>query len=181
MKVDDLIEALGLEPLPVEGGLYRQTYVSDEHQPAGALPERYREDKPFSTLIYYLLTDDSDSFSALHRLPTDEVYHFYLGDPVELLQLFPDGRSERVILGHGVTHGERVQHVAPRGVWQGSRLIRGGRFALMGTSMAPGFTQSDYEGGERDALIARYPDEEALITSLTRPGAELRMGGSEAG
>lgn len=175
MKVDELVAALGLTPLPVEGGLYRQTYVADESLPATALPERYPDDKPFSTLIYYLLTDEPDSFSALHRLPTDEIYHFYLGDAVEMLELHPDGRSERVVLGHDVLGGERVQHVARRGVWQGSRLIAGGRFALLGTTMAPGFTDGDYEGGERDALIERYPGEADLIRGLTRLGSALRM------
>ncbi len=137
MKTAELIEALKLTPLPVEGGHYRQTFVADERLPAGPLPERYRHAKPLSTAIYYLLTDEPDSFSALHRLPTDEIYHFYLGDPVELLQLYPDGTSERVVLGRDVLNGERVQHVAPRGAWQGSRLIAGGSFALMGTTMAP--------------------------------------------
>ena len=170
-----LIEALGLEPLPVEGGLFRQTYASDETIPADALPGRYPAARPFSTAIFYLLTAEPDSFSALHRLPTDEVYHFYLGDPVEMLELFPGGRSERVILGRDGLAGQRVQHAVPRGVWQGSRLAAGGSFALMGTTMAPGFTPGDYAGGDRDALLARYPDEAELIRALTRPGEGLRM------
>jgi predicted cupin superfamily sugar epimerase len=96
---EKLIEHLGLERLPVEGGYFRQTYCAEEAIPRHALPDRYPTDKPFSTAIYYLLTSDPDSFSALHKLPTEEVYHFYLGDPVELLLLYPDGGSERVILG----------------------------------------------------------------------------------
>lgn len=175
MKVHELIEALRLKPLPVEGGFYCQTYVSEETLPATSLPARYRVDKPVATHIYYLLTDEPDSFSALHRLPTDEIFHFYLGDPVEMLHLHPDGRSERVILGPDVLGGQRVQHAAPRGVWQGSRLIEGGRYALMGTSMAPGFTATDYEGGDRDELVSRYPAEADLIRALTRAGGLLRM------
>ena len=100
-----LIELLRLEPLPIEGGHFRQTWRS----PAG-------------TAIYYLLTDDPDSFSALHRLPTDEVYHFYLGDPVEMLMLHEAGRVEHVTLGQDILGGQRVQHVVPHGVWQASRL-----------------------------------------------------------
>ncbi len=175
MNVPELIERLNLEPLDVEGGLYRQTFVADESLAAAVLPERYRDDKPLSTLIYYLITDEPDSFSALHRLPTDEVYHFYLGDPVELLQLHPDGAVEQVVLGSDVLGGQQVQHVAPRGIWQGSRVLEGGRFALMGTTMAPGFTESDYEGGERDELIARYPDAAEAIRRLTRPGGLRHM------
>ncbi len=95
----EIADALGLAPLPEEGGLYRQTYVADETIAAAALPPHYGRDKAFSTAIYYLLTGEPDSFSALHRLPTDEVYHFYLGDPVELLELHPDGTRRRVLLG----------------------------------------------------------------------------------
>lgn len=175
LTAEKLIERLGLERLPVEGGYFRQTYLAEETIPRDALPKRYPADKPFSTAIYYLLTSDLDSFSALHKLPTEEIYHFYLGDPVELLLLFPDGRSERVILGPDVLNGQQVQYVAPREVWQGSRLVPGGRFALLGTTMAPGFTESDYQGGDRDELQRRYPEKADLIEKLTRPGAALRM------
>ncbi len=175
MDVTELVAALKLKPLPVEGGLFRQSYVAGETIAAAALPSRYDADKPLSTAIYYLLTDDPDSFSALHKLPTDELYHFYLGDPVEQLLLHPGGGSERVVLGHDVLGGQRLQHLAPRGSWQGSRLLAGGRFAVMGTTMAPGFTASDYLGGDRQQLIGRYPGDAELIRALTRPGAPVRM------
>ena len=163
-----LIEILNLEPLPVEGGLFFQTYLSPETIGREALPARYTVDKPFATAIFYMLTAAADSFSALHKLPTDEIYHFYLGDPVELLQLHPDGRSERIILGQDLLAGQKVQHVVPRGVWQGSHLLPGGQFALLGTTMAPGYTEEDYTGGDRQELIAAYPDQQALIEQLTR-------------
>jgi uncharacterized protein len=165
---ETLIEQLGLQPLPVEGGYFRQTYVSDEAIAAGALPPRYGRDKALSTAIYYLLTSEEDSFSALHRLPTEEVYHFYLGDPVEMLLLDPDAGAERVVLGPDLLGGQRVQHVVPRGVWQGSRLREGGRFALLGTTMAPGFDPLDYVHGDRGELVARYPEEADRIRRLTR-------------
>jgi len=168
LTAQQLIELLELEPLPVEGGMFRQTYCSEERIPLSALPGRYRAGKPFATAIYYLLTSDADSFSALHRLPTDEVYHFYLGDPVEMLLLFPDGGGRRVVLGQEILQGQQVQFVVPRGVWQGSRLIAGGRFALLGTTMAPGFDPTDYEGGQREELLARYPEQPELIRALTR-------------
>jgi predicted cupin superfamily sugar epimerase len=168
MKPKELVEHLGLVPLPGEGGLFRQTYLAGYTVPQACLPGRYSSDKPLATAIYYLLTSEPDSFSALHRLPTDEVYHFYLGDPVEMLMLFPDGRSKRVILGQNILDGQKVQHVVPKDVWQGSRVIAGGRFALMGTTMAPGFTKSDYEGGRAAELCARYPEQAGLIRRLTR-------------
>ena len=168
LTAERLIELLGLAPLPVEGGHFRQTYVSDEAVAASALPARYGRDKALGTAIYYLLTNEPDSFSALHRLPTEEIYHFYLGDPVEMLLLRPDGRGETVVLGRELLAGQRVQSVVPRGVWQGSRLRAGGRFALLGTTMAPGFDVADYEGGRRDELIRLYPAEAERIRRLTR-------------
>ena len=165
---EQLIQLFNLKPLPIEGGLFFQTYLSPETITKDQLPERYPFDKPFGTAIVYLLTDDPDSFSALHKLPTDEIYHFYLGDPVEMLQLHSDGSSERIILGQDLLGGQKVQHVVPRDVWQGFHLLPGGQFALLGTTMAPGYTGEDYIGGDPDELIAAYPGREALIEQLTR-------------
>jgi predicted cupin superfamily sugar epimerase len=168
MNPKEVIECLELVPLPVEGGLFRQTYLADDRVSQAHLPSRYKSDKPFATAIYYFLTAEPDSFSALHRLPTDEVYHFYLGDPVETLLLFPDGHTERVILGQDILAGQKVQHVVPKDVWQGSRVIAGGSFALLGTTMAPGYTELDYEGGHADELCAQYPEQVELVRQLTR-------------
>ena len=147
----ELIARLDLAPLPGEGGWFRETWRTE----AGSA-------------ILYLLSGDADSFSALHRLPTDEIFHFYLGDPVEMLELHPGGRSEVVILGTDLTAGQRVQHTVPAGVWQGSRLAAGGDWALMGTTMAPPFRFPDYEPGGRDALVAGWPDAAGRIRLLTR-------------
>jgi len=147
----------------MEGGLYRRTYRSDEIIPKSALPERYSTSKRFGTAIYYLLTPDTRS--ALHRLPTDEIYHFYLGDPVEMLQLHPDGTSEIIILGPEIGKGQKVQVVVPKGTWQGSILMEGGRFALMGTTMSPGFDFSDYEPGDI-SLAEKYPSRKEMIKRL---------------
>jgi len=168
LRVEQIIRQLGLEPLPGEGGMFRQSYIADEGIPHAALPARYPADKPMCTAIYYLLTDAAESFSALHRLPTDEIFHFYAGDPVEMLLLHPDGRGQRVRLGRDFMNGEHVQFVVRRDVWQGSRLAGGGRWALLGTTMAPGYTGSDYTAGVRAELLARYPDFASSIRRLTR-------------
>lgn len=175
VTADWLVEHLGLEPLPGEGGYYRETYRGAEGIPQEGLPARYAGPRAFGTAILYLLTDAPDSFSALHRLPTDEVYHFYLGDPVEMLLLCPDGGSERVLLGPDLSGGQCVQFVVPAGAWQGSRVLPGGRYALLGTTMAPGFEFADYMGGVRGELLARYPDQAGLIRQLTR----TRVGGAD--
>jgi predicted cupin superfamily sugar epimerase len=165
---EQIIETLVLEPLPIEGGLFRQTYNSSENIKKEHLPGRYNADKPFGTAIYYLLTSDPNSFSALHKLPTDEIWHFYLGDPVELFELHQDGSSQHLLLGQDIVNGQLVQHVVPAGIWQGSRVRRGGEFALLGTTMAPGYSPEDYVGGERNELIEKYPEEKDLIKQLTR-------------
>lgn len=157
LTAEQLIAALDLKPLLREGGYYRETYRS-------SLRFAERGGKPAGTAIYYLLTPDT--CSLLHRLPTDEVYHFYLGDPVEMLLL--DGAAGRVItLGSDVLNGQLPQVVVPAGTWQGSCLRDGGRFALMGTTMAPGFDFTDWQGGERAELIASYPTFAERITRLT--------------
>jgi predicted cupin superfamily sugar epimerase len=142
-------EYLKLQPLKMEGGYFAESYRS-----------------PYSSAIYYMLTPDT--FSAMHRLKGDEVYHFYLGDPVEMLMLKADGAAEALLLGPNLAGGMRVQHTVAGGIWQGSRLAPGGKFALMGTTMAPGFSPQEYEPGKRDTLSAQYPAYAPLIAFLTR-------------
>jgi len=160
-RAEDLIAALRLQPLPLEGGYYRETYRS----PA-ALPGRLSTDKSAATAIYYLLTPDT--FSALHRLPGDGIFHFYAGSAIEMLLLLPDGAGRVIELGSDVLAGQHPQVVVPAGAWQGSRLKSGGDFALLGTTMAPGFDFADYEPGNRDRLTAQYPAFSDLIQRLTR-------------
>jgi hypothetical protein len=166
LDADQLIEMLGLEPLPREGGYFRQTFHSGEVLPVEVLPDGYRRPRSLVTAIFYLLTPDT--FSALHALPTDEIYHFYLGDTVEMLLLHPEGRSEWIHLGQDLAGGERIQWVVPREVWQGSRLVSGGRWALLGTTMAPGWDEEDYRPGDREELVRRYPERAPAILELTR-------------
>ena len=166
LSVENLKALLRLKPLPVEGGYYAESYRTAESIPGGGLPGRYEGARSFGTGIYYLLTPDT--CSVLHRLKSDEIYHFYLGDPVELLQLGPDGSGTVVTLGPNLEQGMKVQHVVPHGLWQGSRLREGGRWALLGTTMAPGFDFSDFEAGGREPLLRAYPQFEDLILALTK-------------
>ena len=168
ITAEELIRVLNLDVLPVEGGHFRQTYKADETVAVDGPRLESPLLKPRSTAILYLLSADPDSFSALHRLPTDEIYHFYLGDPVELLLLRGDGGSDVVTLGHDLLNGQQVQFAVPAGVWQGARVMPGGRFALLGTTMAPGFIEEDYMPGDRDTLLKRFPDRAELIRLLTR-------------
>lgn len=165
MDADVIIQTLGLKPLPMEGGYFFETYRCEEVIPASTLDGRYGQDKAISTAIYYLLTNNS--VSLLHRIISDEVFHFYAGYPVEMLQLMPDGSCEIIILGSDIEAGQRPQVIVPRGVWQGCRLRSGGDWALMGTTVAPAFDFEDYEPGNREDLIRLYPDCAELIRTLT--------------
>ncbi|KPV49519.1 hypothetical protein SE17_32160 [Kouleothrix aurantiaca] len=163
---DELIALLDLQPLPIEGGFIRRTYTAADRVSAEALPRRYGSPRDFCGAIYYLL--GPGDFSALHRLRTDEIYHFYLGDPVELLMLHPDGSHSVHTLGPDLRAGQAVQLVVPRDVWQGSHLVAGGGCALLGTTMAPAYEQEDFEIGTRDALVSAYPACAERISALTR-------------
>ncbi len=160
LSLDQVKTLLHLEPHPKEGGFFAETYrcateVTTENG-----------QRSLHTAIYYLLTPES--FSEMHRLPGDEMFHFYLGDPVETLQLHLDGTSDIITLGQDIVHGMKLQHVVLGGVWQGSRLKPGGRYALLGTTMSPGFAYEDYDSGEADALIRKWPERSAMIRELSR-------------
>jgi uncharacterized protein len=157
---EEVIRLLDLKPLTIEGGFFHETYRSAQ---AITLP-LYRGQRSLATAIYYLLT--ADTFSRMHRVPGDEMFHFYLGDPVKMLQLKPDGSGEVVIMGHDIASGMKVQHVVPGGWWQGARLRPGGQFALMGTTMGPGFEYEDYTSGKRGELMRDYRGHSDLISAL---------------
>ena len=164
MDAQRLIELLNLAAHPAEGGFFRETYRSSAtFEPGG----RFLGARSCGTAIYYLLT--RDTFSAMHRLAGDEVFHFYVGDPVEMLMLHPGGEGEIVVLGPDLERGMRLQHAVPGGTWQGSRLIAGGEWALLGTTLAPGFDYEDYVGGGAD-LIHAYPSHRAMIGELLGGG-----------
>ena len=144
---EEIIRTLGLEPLPHEGGMYVQT-LADEH----------------STAIYYLL--EPPAFSALHRLASTEVFHFYAGAPAHMLLLHADGSVEEPVLGLDLDAGERPQVVVPAGTWQGTSS--GGEWTLLGTTMAPGFSWDGFELGEGAVLAERWPAVAARIAELVQ-------------
>lgn|SRR5512133_2367626 len=165
LSADDIKKQLGLVAHP-EGGFYVQTYKSQDRLPKDSVDKRYAGARAAGTAIYYLL--EPGTFSEMHRLKSDEIFHFYLGDPVEMLQLWPDGSSRRVVLGSDLKGGQNLQVVVPKDVWQGSHLVEGGRLALLGCTVAPGFEFEDYASGSRESLIRQYPREQELIAKLTR-------------
>jgi predicted cupin superfamily sugar epimerase len=167
-SAEQIIEILGLQPHPIEGGYFRETYRSAGSILGDSLPLGYPKDgrRSHGTAIYYLLTPET--FSEMHRLPTEEVFHLYLGGPLRMLQLFEDGSSRQVLLGHDLLAGQAPQLIVPPGVWQGSFVEPGAPYALVGATVAPGFDYADYEQGHFADLAARYPDQVALLRRLTR-------------
>ena len=166
LNAEKIRELLRLRPHPIEGGYFVETYRSELKIAQSILGRAYSGERLAGTAIFYLLTPDT--FSAMHQLPGDELFHFYLGDPVEMLQLRPDRIVDVIVLGQDIGAGMRLQHNVPGGVWQGSRLVAGGEFALLGTTMSPGFDYADYVTGDRNTLIAAYPQHADGITALTR-------------
>lgn len=166
MTADEVIRYLQLQPHPAEGGFFRETYRSRWSVSSEYLPEGFHGSRSIGTAIYYMITPEA--FSVLHRLPGSEVFHFYLGDPVVMLQLLADGASRTVTLGTDLANGQQPQVVVRGQVWQGSRLAPGGKWALLGTTMSPGFDFNDYEHGDREGLIAQYPSAAERIREYTR-------------
>jgi len=167
MTAEDVKKLLGLRPHPREGGWYVRTYEAPEFVGAETfVAGRYSGARRTGTAIYYLL--EPETFSEMHRLKSDEVFHFYAGDAVEMLQLREGGVGATIVIGNDLLQGQRPQLVVERGVWQGSRLLEGGRWALLGCTVSPGFEFEDYESGGRELLCEGWPEFAAEITSLTR-------------
>ncbi|MBW7997243.1 MAG: cupin domain-containing protein [Candidatus Glassbacteria bacterium] len=162
---EEVIELLGLVPLEIEGGWYREVWRSRHVAGAETLGKPFSSVRSLATSIYYLLTPET--VSAIHRLSSDEIFHFYFGDPVRMLQLYPDNKAKIMDLGTDLAAGQRPQVVVPGGTWQGCLLIDGGRFALMGTTVSPGFEFEDFVRGSRGHLLASYPEHAGLIERLT--------------
>jgi len=164
-EVKALIEHYRLQPLPVEGTLFVSAYRS---------AQEYENGKPVGTAIIAMYCDDPYSVSLFHKLKYDEVWHFYGGDPLRLILLYPDGSSRDVIMGSDPLKGGLVQFVIPAGVWQAGHIVSGGRYSLFGCTVAPGFTGDIFEGGRRQQLLVLYPDRAEDINKLSVSG-ETKM------
>jgi predicted cupin superfamily sugar epimerase len=163
------IDRLGLSRHP-EGGWFRETYRSSETIPRAWLPARFPGARSISTAILFLL--ESGDISALHRLKSDEVWHFHDGLPVRVHVITPEGEYREILLGRDPEAGEQFQAVVEAGCWFGSEPAGNGGFSLVGCTVAPGFDFSDFEMAARAGLTALFPRHEALIRRLTRGEGE---------
>jgi predicted cupin superfamily sugar epimerase len=149
MKPEQVIERLKLQPLPVEGGYFRELYRSEN-----------------CSTIFYMITQTN--FSALHKLISDEIYHFYLGDPVQLETISPEGEHQTILLGNDIAYNHQLIHVVPRDHWQGSRLAPNGSFALLGCTVNPAFRFEDCQHATGSELLNLFPQHADVIERLTR-------------
>jgi uncharacterized protein len=163
-----LIKHFNMARIPQEGPWFVLTYNSSDVLVRKALPERYDGARAAGSAIIALVT--RTDFSAMHRLKTDEMWHYYGGDPLEMLVLHPNGNTETVVLGPDVLAGQKLQYVVPRGSWQGARPQGNGpdSYSLFGDTLAPAFEYGDFEMGYRDELQKGYPRQATLIEQLTR-------------
>jgi uncharacterized protein len=154
----NVINKFNLEPLPFEGGYFIETFRSEKPYLSRSL----------CTCIIYLIT--SECFSKLHRLPGEEIFHFYFGDPVTMLNIGENGKTEIITLGNDFEKGEVPQHIVAGNCWQGAFLSDGGNpvFALLGTTMSPGFDINDYEiaAGHENVLLKNHPEFSEVIKKL---------------
>lgn len=157
--INQLIELLDLKPLPNEGGFFKETYRLA--QPQASL----KKDKELATAIFYLVT--KTSFSHLHRVRWDEVYHFYLGHACELITITEEGEFTLHVMGNGILSGQSPQLVVKAGTWQGTRLKGDGEFALLGCTVSPAFDFEDYEHGDRHLLLGKFPQHREYILKYT--------------
>lgn len=172
-----IIDHYHMQNIPHEGPWFLQTFKSDDVI-EGALAERYPGKRWAYTAIYAVFT--RSDFSAMHKLATDELWHFYGGSPAQILMLYPDGRGEVKIWGSDVLKGEEPQIMVPRGTWMGARPIGDPKsaYSFGANTLSPGFEYADYEPGYRDELVKLYPKFAAQITELTRDESASRPTGS---
>jgi uncharacterized protein len=163
--IDELVRRLDLVRHP-EGGWYRETYRSGELVAANALPERFGGLRSFCTSIYFLL--EKGDFSALHRIKSDEIWHFHTGTALTVHALTSQGEHVELKLGSNPAAGESFQIVVASGCWFGAEVTGPGEYSLVGCTVSPGFDFSDFQLGNRSDLYQEYPRHREIIDRLTR-------------
>ena len=163
---EEIKAMLGLEPHPT-CGFVAETYRSPLKIPVGSLPHAYQSERPYGSALYFLVTPEAQI--VMHRIRSDQLYHHYLGDPLEVLMLFPDGPGGVAAVGSDLAAGERPQLFIPGGTFHTSRLKSGAAgWALLASTEWPGVEPPDVEHGDIEALVQAYPDLREEIHSFTR-------------
>lgn len=164
-SADYWIDKLALEKHP-EGGWFKEVYRADESVKKEHLHLRYSGDRQHSTSIYFLLT--SDTFSAFHRIKSDELWHFYTGSAVTIHMIDEAGKYSKITLGGDADAGEVFQCFIPKHVWFGANVVDTESYSLVGCTVSPGFHFDDFKLGKRDELVRQFPQHKEMIERLTR-------------
>jgi predicted cupin superfamily sugar epimerase len=159
-----VVELLGLNAHST-CGFARETYRSGLQVPAGALPPAYGGSRSLGGVLYFLVTPQAAV--RLHRIRSDQMYHHYLGEPLEVLLLYPDGGSEVRLVGPDLAAGMRPQLLIPGGTFHAGRVPAGSSYALLGTSVWARAEPPDVEAGNVEELMASYPSARAQIAAFT--------------
>ena len=165
LTIEQLVEFYQLQPHP-EGGFFKETYRSTEKISLQGLPVRFDGDRSFSTAIYFLLP--AGHFSAFHKIKSDEVWHFYAGEPLHIYVINEDGSMTTIKLGANIFNGETMQAVVNAGCWFASRPVKNTGYCFVGCTVSPGFDFADFELAKAEELAAQYPSHEDFINSLCR-------------
>jgi len=164
-EAEQYIQFYNMQQHP-EGGWYKETYKSTENIPQEFLPERFMGSRSFSTAIYFLL--EQGNFSAFHRIQSDECWHFYAGDPLQVFVFLPNGNLQIIELGNDIARGQVFQYVVTAGCWFASRPAADSKFCFVGCTVSPGFDFADFELAGFTELSMLYPQEQKIIKELCR-------------
>ncbi|MBI3520406.1 MAG: cupin domain-containing protein [Bacteroidetes bacterium] len=165
MTVDTLVKELELLPHP-EGGYYKETYRSESKITQSCLSPNFKGDRNMATGIYFLI--EKGNFSALHKIKSDETWHFYFGDALEVIEINEQGNLTITQIGSNLQNGETFQYTVKANTWFGSRVSSNGHFSLVGCTVYPGFDFQDFELAQQQDLIQLFPQHQAIIKELTR-------------
>lgn len=165
MTVETLVKELNLLPHP-EGGFYKETYRSERKIAQSCLSPDFKGERNMATGIYFLI--EKGNFSALHKIKSDETWHFYYGDALEVIEINEQGILTITQIGSNILKGETFQYTVKANTWFGSRVSGNGNFSLVGCTVYPGFDFNDFELANRQNLTQLFPQHSQLISELTR-------------
>jgi hypothetical protein len=170
LKGHEIRDLLGLEPHQTSGYV-KDTYKSALSIAPGGLPAPFADEHPLGTALYFMVTPKAPV--KLHRIKNDQLYHYYLGDPIEVLMLHENGDSSLVMLGPNLRAGQQVQLLVPGNTFHTARLMGKRRWFLGGSTQWPGVVrEEDVELGNVEELAAKYSDMAADIRDFPVPAKE---------
>jgi predicted cupin superfamily sugar epimerase len=166
MSYDEVRKILNLEP-NATCGYVRVTFISKQRIAPGGLPAPFESGRPAGSALYFMLTPEEPV--KLHRIRNDQFYHYYLGDPIEVLMMLTDGTTQHHIVGPDIRAGHQVQLFIPGNTFHTARVIGSRRWFLGGSTEWPGVEPADVELGKMDELAAKYPSVAEQIRTWPLP------------